>query len=40
MIIIQKHLETYGKDMPTVNNNGNFVEFNGTNATYSFKFKV
>ena len=28
------------KNIPAVNNNGNIVEFNGTNATDSFNFKV
>ena len=30
----------YCKDIPAVNNNGNIVEFNGTNATDSFNFKA
>ena len=28
----------YCKYIPTVNNNGDFVEFNGANATDSFNF--
>ena len=28
------------KDIPTVNNNGNIVDFNGANATDSFNFKT
>ena len=30
----------YCKDMPTVNNNGDVVDFNGANATDSFNFKT
>ena len=30
----------YCKDIPAVNNSGDIVEFNGTNATYSFSFKA
>ena len=30
----------YCKDIPVVNDNGNFVEFNGANATASFNFKA
>ena len=30
----------YCKDIPTVNNNNNIVDFNGANATDSFNFKV
>ena len=33
-------LRQYCKDIPAVNNNGNIVHFNGTNATYSFYFKA
>ena len=29
----------YCKDIPSVNDNGNIAEFNGTNATDSFNFK-
>ena len=29
----------YFKDVPPVKNNGDIVEFNGTNATDSFNFK-
>ena len=34
------NLWQYCKDAPAVNNNGNIVEFNGTNATDSFNFKA
>ena len=30
----------YCKDIPAVNNNGDIVDFNGTNATDSFNFKT
>ena len=30
----------YCKDIPTVNNNGDIVDFNGANATNSFNFKT
>ena len=30
----------YCKDIPTVNNNGDVVDFNGANATDSFNFKT
>ena len=30
----------YCKDIPALNNSGDIVEFNGTNATYSFSFKA
>ena len=43
VIIIQKHLESLWqcrKDIPTVDNNGNVVEFNEDNATESFNFKA
>ena len=30
----------YCKDIPTVNNNGDIVDFNGANATDSFNFKT
>ena len=30
----------YCKDTPAVNNNGDIVNFNGTNATDSFSFKA
>ena len=30
----------YCKDIPAVNNNGDIIDFNGTNATDSFNFKV
>ena len=30
----------YCKEIPAVNNNGNIVDFNGANATDSFKFKT
>ena len=30
----------YCKEIPTVNNNGNFIDFNGANATDSFNFKT
>ena len=30
----------YCKDIPTANNNGDIVDFNGTNATDSFNFKT
>ena len=33
-------LRQYCKDIPTVNNNRNIIEFNGANATDSFKFKA
>ena len=42
-IIIQKHLESYGKIVKmyhVMNNNGDSVDFNGAIATDSFNFKV
>ena len=30
----------YCKDIPTVNNNGDVVDFNGANTTDSFNFKT
>ena len=33
-------LQQYCRDIPAVNNNGNIVEFNGTNATDSFNFQA
>ena len=40
MLIIQKHLEAYGKNVPTVNNAGNIVDFAAINTNDSFKFKT
>ena len=34
------NLWEYYKDLPAVNNNGDIVEFNGTNITDSFNFKA
>ena len=34
------NLWEYYKDLPAVNNNGDIVEFNGTNVTDSFNFKA
>ena len=42
MIIIQKtsgSLWQYCKETPSVNDNGDIVDFNGANATDSFYFK-
>ena len=35
-----KSLSQYCKDIPSVNNDGNNSDFNGTNATDSFSFKT
>ena len=35
-----RSLWKYCKDIPTVNNNGDIVDFNGANATDSFNFKT
>ena len=40
MIIIQKHLKAYSKEIPAVDGDGDIVDFNGTNATDSFSFKT
>ena len=40
MIIIQKHLEAYGKEIPAVDGDSDIVDFNGANATDSFSFKT
>ena len=43
MIIIQKHLEVYGnivKEIPAVNDDGDIINFNGTNDADSFNFKL
>ena len=40
MIIIQKHLEAYSKEIPAVDGDGDIVDFNGVNATDSFSFKT
>ena len=37
---ISGSLWQYCKDIPTVNNNGDIVDFNGANATDSFNFKT
>ena len=40
MIIIQKYLKAYSKEIPAVDGDGDIVDFNGTNATDSFSFKT
>ena len=37
---ISGSLWQYHKDIPAVNNNGDIVDFNGANDTYSFDFKA
>ena len=34
------NLWQYCKEIPAVNNNGNIADFNGTNATDPFNFKI
>ena len=40
MIIIQKHLEQYCKEISAVNNDGTIFDFGGINANDSFNYKT
>ena len=40
MIIIQKHLEQYCKEISAVNNDGTIFDFDGINANDSFNYKT